>query len=242
MSDQTLPPAEPTPTPAEGVDVGAGEDAPPPPPPADTAVGTAPPPPPAAPRSKAGLIIGLAAGLVVLAIIAVVAVVFVVNKGEDKHSIATPSTAGGMKRDKAQESTLKQQIGAIETQFKSQAEITDVKSALYNQDDTKRGPKGLLLFLGAQIKPSAKNPAKFVKDFRKLAATNQLEVSSLAAGEGGGKALCATSKGDASESQVICAWITHDSTGELLPSVPGYNAKTLGKIMIDLRSDVEKTE
>ena len=30
--------------------------------------------------------------------------------------------------------------------------------------------------------------------------------------------------------------------GELVPTVPGYDADKLAKIMLDLREDVEKTE
>jgi hypothetical protein len=247
MTDQTPPPDQPTPPPATGGSEGveSGETAPPPPPPpADTAVGTAPPPPPLPPKkSRMGLIIGVVAGLVVLAIIAAVVVIVFVAKGEDKHSITTPATAAGMKRDKAKETELKTQLLAVEKQFKTQSKkVTYVKSALYTQDDTKRGPKGFLLFLGAKVKLSEKNPTTFVKEFTKFATTNQLTVSKVAAGKGGGKALCASSKGAAAQRNVICAWATKDSTGELLPSVPGYTAKKLSKIMLDLRADVEKTE
>jgi hypothetical protein len=194
-------------------------------------------------KSRTGLIIGLVAGLVALAVVAAVLVfVFVVN-GEEKHSIATPANAGGMKRDKANEAKLKTQLAAVEKQFKTQSKkVSYVKSALYTQDDTKRGPKGFLLFLGAKVKLSDKNPATFTKEFTKFATTNQLTVSKVSAGKGGGKALCASSKGSAAQRNVICAWATKDSTGELLPSVPGYDAKKLSKIMLDLRADVEKTE
>lgn len=240
MSDQTPPPDQPTPTPAEGVGTGADVGAPPPPPPADTAVGTAPPPPPAAPKSKAGLIIGIVAGLVVLAIIAVVAIVLVVNKGEDKHSIAIPASAGGMKRDKAREGELQKELDAAELQFKTQAKnVSYVKSGVYAQDDTKRGPKGSLVFLGAKLK-KIQSPTKFVTAFSKQATTNSFKIDKISAGEGGGKAVCAYQS--TGQKIAICAWATRDSMGELVPTVSGYDSKQLSKIMVDLRSDVEKTE
>jgi hypothetical protein len=244
MTDQTPPPDQPTPPPAEGAGTGQGATAaPPPPPPADTTVGTPAPPPAEPAKSRTGLIIGLVAGLVALAVIAAVLVVVFVVDGEEKHTISTPATAAGMKRDKAKETELKTQLGAVEKQFKTQSKkVTYVKSALYTQDDTKRGPKGFLLFLGAKVKLSEKNPKTFVKEFTKFATTNQLTVAKVSAGKGGGKALCASSKGAAAQRNVICAWATKDSTGELLPSVPGYTTAKLSKIMLDLRADVEKTE
>ncbi len=177
-----------------------------------------------------------------LALVAVVTVVLVVGRGPDKHSIATPATAGGMKRDKDKEAELKQELSAITDQFKGQAGATSVKSALYTQDDSDRGPEGLVLFIGAKVKASEKNPADFVSDFRKMATTNQLKVSDVSAGEGGGKAICAQSVGAAAQSQVICAWATDDSVGEVVPAATGYDVKQLAKIMRDMRPDVEKTD
>lgn len=240
MSDQTPPPDQTTPTPAEGVGSDVGVHTPGPPPPADTALGTAPPPPPAAPRSKAGLIIGIVAGLVVLAIIAVVAVVFVVNKGEDKHSITIPASAGGMKRDKATETRIQKNLDAAELQFKTQAKnVSYVKSGVYAQDDTKRGPKGSLVFLGAKLK-KIQSPTKFVSEFSKQATSNNVKIDRISAGEGGGKAVCAYQS--TGQKYALCAWATRDTMGELVPMVAGYDSKQLSKIMVDLRADVEKTE
>jgi hypothetical protein len=241
MSDQTPPPDQPTPTPADGLGDGHGAGATPPPPPSDTAVATAPPPPPPAPsKSRAGLIIGIIAGLVVLAIIAVIAVVVVANNGEEKHSISITSTAGGMKRDKAKEAELQKELDAAELQFKTQAKnVSYVRSGVYAQDDTKRGPEGSLVFLGAKLK-KVQSPTKFVSAFSKQATTNNFKIDKISAGEGGGKAVCAYQS--TGQKIAICAWATRDSMGELVPTVPGYDSKQLSKIMIDLRSDVEKTE
>jgi hypothetical protein len=241
MSDQTPPPDQPTPTPADGLGDGHGAGATPPPPPSDTAVATAPPPPPPAPsKSRAGLIIGIIAGLVVLAIIAVIAVVVVANNGEEKHSISITSTAGGMKRDKAKEAELQKELDAAELQFKTQAKnVSYVRSGVYAQDDTKRGPEGSLVFLGAKLE-KIQSPTKFVSAFTKQATTNNFKIDKISAGEGGGKAVCAYQS--TGQKIAICAWATRDSMGELVPTVPGYDSKQLSKIMIDLRSDVEKTE
>jgi hypothetical protein len=241
MSDQTPPPDQPTPTPADGLGDGHGAGATPPPPPSDSAVATAPPPPPPArSKSRAGLIIGIIAGLVVLAIIAVIAVVVVANNGEEKHSISITSTAGGMKRDKAKEAELQKELDAAELQFKTQAKnVSYVRSGVYTQDDTKRGPEGSLVFLGAKLK-KIQSPTKFVSAFTKQATTNNFKIDKISAGEGGGKAVCAYQS--TGQKIAICAWATRDSMGELVPTVPGYDSKQLSKIMIDLRSDVEKTE
>jgi hypothetical protein len=240
MTEQTPPTGEPTPTPEEGVGTGADEAAaPPPPPPAETAERETPPPPPPAPKkSRTGLIVAIVAGLVVLALVAVAAVL-ILNK-EDKHSIATPATAGGMKRDTAKEGQLKQQLDAAEQQFKTQAKnVSYVKSGVYNQDDTKRGPKGALVFLGAKLK-KVQSPTKFVDSFGKQASTNGFKIDKIAAGDGGGKAVCAYQA--TGQKVAICAWATKDSMGELVPTVPGYDSKQLAKIMTALRTDVEKTE
>jgi hypothetical protein len=239
MSDQTSPPTDPTTPPADGVAPGAGEGANPPPPPGGTAVDAAPPPAPAK-KSRTGLIVGIIAGLVVLALVAVLLVVFVFAKGDDKHSIAIPATAGGMKRDKAKETELSQQLTAAENQFKTQAKnVSYVKSGVYNQDDKGRGPEGALVFLGAKLK-KVQSPSTFVKSFGKQATTNGFKIDKIPAGDGGGKAVCAYQS--AGQKVAICAWATKDSMGELVPTVPGYDADKLSKILIDLRSDVEKTE
>jgi hypothetical protein len=245
MSDPTPPSDQPTPTPAEGVGGGAnpGDTAPPPPPPptAETPAAEAyPPPPPPQGKSHKGLIIGIVAGLVVLALIAVAAVVLVATKGEDKHSIAITKTAGGMKRDSAKEAALQSQLDAAEKQFKTQAKnVSYVKSGVYNQDDSKRGPKGALVFLGAKL-TKVQSPTKFVTAFGKQATTNGFKIDKIAAGDGGGKAICAYQS--TGQKVAICAWATKDTMGELVPTVPGYDSKQLSKILIDLRSDVETTE
>ena len=248
MSEQTPPTGEPTHTPAEGVSAGADEHAtappptpPPPPTTTGTAVGEAPPPPPAPPKkSRKGLIIGLVAGLVVLALIAAAVVVLLVNKGDAKHSIAIPSTAGGMKRDSAKETQLKQQLDAAELQFKTQAKnVSYVKSGVFTQDDTKRGPQGSLVFLGAKLK-KVQSPSAFVSSFQKQAGKNGFKIEKVAAGDAGGKAVCASQA--AGQKIAIAAWATTDSMGELIPTVAGYDCKQLSKIMTSLRKDVEKTE
>ncbi len=249
MSDQTSPPGQPTPPPSEGVGpetdatsdtTGDTTGAPPPPPPADPAVGQAPPPPLPPKKSRTGLIVALIAGLVVLAIVAVVTVVLVVGKGEEKHSIAIPATAGGMKRDKDKETELKQQLDAAEKQFKTQAKnVSYVKSGVYDQDDSKRGPEGSLVFLGAKLS-KVQSPTQFVDSFGKQATTNGFEIDKISAGEGGGKAVCAFQA--TGQKVAICAWATKDSMGELVPTVPGYDSKQLAKILLDMRPDIEQTD
>jgi hypothetical protein len=214
----------------------------PPPPPGGTTVQDAPPPPPApAKKSRTGLVVAIIAGLVVLALVAVLVVVFVVNKGDDKHSVSIPATAGGMKQDKDKQAELQQQLDAAEGQFKTQFKnVTYVKSGVYDQNDSKRGPEGALVFLGAKVKASEKNPQRFVDQFTKQATTNGFKIDKIPAGDAGGKAICAYQS--AGQKVAICAWATKDSGGELVPTVPGWDSKQLSKVMLDMRPDVEKTE
>jgi hypothetical protein len=244
MSDQTPPSDQPTPPPAEGAGSGAdlGEQTPPPPPPPDeTAVATEPPPAPA-PKSRTGLIIGIVAGLLVLAVIAVLAVVLVANKGPEKHSITVTSTAGGMKRDKAKETEVKTALDATETQFKSAFKVVSLKTAIYDQNSASRGPKGQVIFVGFKFKkPSAKHPADFVKALRKVATANKLTVTDVKTSSSDDKAVCLSTAKDAAQKTSTCFWITRDSGGALLPNIPGYDAKQMGKLLTGVRSDVEKT-
>jgi hypothetical protein len=239
MSDQTSPPSDPSTPPADGVTPTAGGGSNPPPPTGTTAVDAPPPPPAPAKKSRTGLIVGIIAALVVLALVAVLLIVFVFAKGDEKHSITIPATAGGMKQDKDKQKELQQQLTAAEGQFKTQAKnVSYVKSGVYDQDDTGRGPKGALVFLGAKLKKEQK-PATFVKSFSKQATTNGFKIDKISAGDGGGSAVCAYQS--SGQKVAICAWATKDSMGELVPTVPGYDSKQLSKIMLDLRPDVEKT-
>jgi len=242
MTEQTPPTGEPTDTPAEGVGTGADEGAPPPPPPTATTVGDEPSPPPAK-QSRRGLIIGLVAGLVVLVVVAGALTVFFVTRGPETHSITVTSTAGGMKRDKDKEADLKQEIDATAAQFKAQFKGTAVKTALYNQDDTKKGPKGQMLFVGFTFdKASDKHPDEIVKQLRAAAKANKLTITKVDTGDAGGKAVCLASPSNAAQKTASCVWATRDSGGGLFPSVPGYKADQMADLMTGVRSDVEKTE
>lgn len=243
MTDQTPPPGQPTPPPSEGTGVGVDLDkhaAPPPPPPGGATALGSDPSSPAPKKSRTGLIIAIIAALVALAVIAVLVFVFVINKGDEKHSITIPATAGGMKRDSAKEKQLQQQLDAAEKQFETQAKnVSYVKSGVYNQDDSKRGPVGSLVFLGAKLK-KVQSPTAFVNSFSKQAKTNGFKIDTIAPGDDDSKAVCAYQS--TGQKVAICAWATKDSMGELVPTVPGWDAKQLSKVMISLRKDVEKTE
>ena len=234
--------AAPPPPPAEGVgEAGAGATTPPPP--SDTTTfDQAPPPPPPAKKSNARWVVGVAVLLVIALIAGGIVLALTVFKGEDKHSIAIPSSAGGMKRDESKEADLKQQLDAAEQQFKTQAKsVSYVKSGVYNQADKAKGPEGALVFLGAKLKtPPNQSPTKFVDSFGKQAGSNGFKIDKISAGEAGGKAVCASQA--SGQKVAICAWATKDSMGELIPTVPGWDAKKLAAIMLDLREDVEKTE
>lgn len=180
----------------------------------------------------------LVAGIIVLALIVGGAVAAVLVFSGGSHDITTPSTAGGMKRDSAREKQLQSQLDAAEQQFKTQAQnVNYVRSAVYSQDDSKRGPKGPLVFLGAHL-DKQQNPDKFVSSFSDKAKANGFTVSNISAGDGGGKAVCAEQSA-ANQRVAICAWATEDSIGELIPTVPGYTAQALSSLMRDMRTDVE---
>jgi hypothetical protein len=265
MTEQNPPSGQPTPPPGEpeeptqpveGVGPtahegsappppGEGEtttfDQTPPPPPGETTTfdQAPPPPPPPAKRSKAPWIIGIAVVLVLVLVGGAITAILQL-KGDDKHAIAIPSSAGGMKRDTGKEAELKQQLDAAEQQFKSQAKnVSYVKSGVYNQADKAKGPEGALVFLGAKLK-TVQSPTAFVNSFGKQAGSNGFKIDKISAGDGGGKAVCASQA--TGQKVAICAWATKDSMGELIPTVPGWEADKLATIMLALRADVEKTE
>ncbi len=216
MSESTPPPVQPTPPPA-----------------------FEPAPEPTS-KKRSRVVIAVIAVVLVLALAGAGFTAFALTR-TDSHSIATPATAGGMKRETEKETALKTQLDGAATQFKTQAKnVSYVKSAIYNQTDAKRGPAGSLVFLGAKLK-EPQDPASFVKAFGKQAGANGFTVSNVSAGDAGGKAICA-SQSQGEEKIAICAWATEDSMGELIPTVPGWDAKTLTKVMLDLREDVEKSE
>ncbi len=254
MSEPNPPSGQPTPptgetgelnepiAPSEGAGPTAGEGAAPPPPPGDTTGfgETPPPPPPAKKKSKAPWIIGIAVLLVLVIVGGVVALLLTVG-GEAKHAISTPATAGGMKRDTAKEKELQQQLDAAEKQFKTQAKnVSYVKSGVYTQSDKSKGPEGALVFLGAKMKGTDNSPTKFIDSFGKQAGSNGFKIAKVSAGENGGKAVCASMS--TGQKIAICAWATKDSMGELIPTVPGWEANKMAAVMRDLRSDVETTE
>ena len=245
MSEQN-PPGQPTPEEehVEGVGPTASDEAAPPPPPEgdETAVaGDVPPPPPPAKSSRSPWIIGVAAVLVVALVAAGAFFGYQALNGEDKHSIAIPSTAGGMKRDTKSETALKQQLDAAETQFKTQfKDVSYVKSGVYTQANKDKGPEGALVFLGAKVKLRDKNASTFVDTLKKQATSNGFKVAAVSPGDNGGKAVCASQS--AGQKIAICAWATKDSGGELIPTVPGWDSAKLAAIMRSLRADVEKTD
>lgn len=227
MSEQNPPEGQPTPPPAEGVGPTTDE-------------ATATPPPPPATSSRKPWIVGTAVVVILLLVAGGIVAALTVFKN-DSHSITVSSTAGGMKRDSAKEAQLKQQLDAAEQQFRTQFKnVTYVKSGIYNQDDSKRGPEGAIVFLGAKVKKSDKNPATFVETLRKQAGSNGFKVATVSAGDGEAKAVCAAQS--AGQKIAVCAWATKDSGGELIPMVPGWDASKLATVMRDLRKDVEKSE
>ena len=209
--------------------------------PADPAVADAPPPS----KSGKGRILAIIAAVVVVVLIAGGLIGYFVLKS-DTHKLTTPSTAGSMKRDTAKEKALATQLSQAEQQFRSQGQgkcakkTNYVKSAIYNQANQKRGPEGGLVFLGAKLTKEQVPTTWRTNCFAKPAKANGLTVTNVDPGDGGGKAAC--SSVTSPQKIVVCAWATPDTIGYLVPTVPGYDAKTLSKIMRDVRSDVEQSD
>ncbi len=236
MSDQTPPSGQPTPQ-------NPGDTAAPTPAPAPAPTSAPTDGPPPARKSRKGLLVSLLAGFLVLALIGGAVAAFLVTRGPEKHTITVASTAGGMKRATAEEKQLQQQLEATEKQFETQFQVTSVKSGLYDQDTTSRGPKGQLLFLGFDFKtPSENNPADLAKKLRVIAEGNKLDVTTVPAGDAGGKVICMGSPADAAQKVASCVWATRDTGGGLFPNVAGYDSKQMSKLLLDMRSDIEKTE
>jgi hypothetical protein len=239
MSDQTPPPSGPD----EGPDSEPTSESGTEPTPA-TAEAVAPPPD-TSNRSNRGKLLAIIAAVVVVVLIAGGLVGYLLLRS-DAHKLVTPATAGSMKRDTAKEKALSTQLDQAEQQFKTQGQgkcakkTTYVKSAVYNQASKKRGPEGALVFLGARLTKVQVPTTWRTNCFAKQAKANGLTVTNIDPGDGGGKAVCASVTSP--QKVAICAWATNDTIGELVPTVPGYDAKTLAKIMRSVRGDVEQGE
>ena len=162
---------------------------------------------------------------------------------DDPHRLTTPTTAGELKRDTVQEKALGAQLQAAAQQFKQQApSVSYVRSAVYKQGDTAKGPAGGLVFLGAKL-GKKQDPTRFISDFRTQATSNPqapFKVTTIDPGDGGGEAACAST--EKPQKVAICAWATSDTIGELVPTVPGYGATQLAEIMRAVRADVEQAQ
>jgi hypothetical protein len=248
MSDQNPPtspgpsePEEPTPTPAAEPTPSPAEEPADEAPAAETSAGALPP---EEKKSGRGRLLAIIAAVVVLVLVVGGLVAFFALR-TTSHKLTTPATAGSMKRDTAREKQLSTELTQAKEQFKTQGQgkgstISYVKSAVYNQKDAKRGPAGALVFLGAKLSKD-QSPAKWVSQkFTKQAKTNGLKITTIDPGDSGTKAVCASVA--TPQKVAICAWATHDTIGELVPTVAGYDAKTLAKIMLALRKDVEQSE
>ena len=139
MSDQN-PPAEDGTTPP-----------PPPPPVADeTEAGALPP---EEKKSGRGRLLAIIAAVVVLVLVVGGLVAFFATRTTN-HKLTTPATAGSMKRDSAREKQLSTELTQAKDQFKTQGgkgkTISYVRSAVYNQSSTKRGPAGSLVFTAGE--------------------------------------------------------------------------------------------
>lgn len=223
MSDQTPPTGQPTPPPAEG---GGGAS-----------------PQTSAPKSRQGLIIGVVAALLVLALIGGAIAAIQLARAPEEHSITVTSSAGGMKRDTTQEKALKSQLTATEDQFEKQFKADTVKAGLYKQEKASSGPEGQMLFVGFEFKKaSEKNPTRMIKQLRSIAKSNKLEVTDISTGDDDSKGVCLGTPAEAAQQSTSCFWFTRDSGGGLFPNVPGYDVKQVSKLLRDVRSDVEKTE
>ncbi len=147
-----------------------------------------------------------------------------------------------MKRDKAKETELKQQLDAAEKQFKTQVKnVTYVKSAVYNQDDTDRGPKGPLLFLGAKFKSRRRTRRKFVDKLQQAAKRQRLQDRQDLGRRRRrqGRLRLPQSTGQKARS---APGRPRTPIGELVPDRPRLRRQQLAKIMLDVREDVETTE
>jgi hypothetical protein len=236
MSDQTPPPDGPEQQPdSEPIPESGTEPTP------ATSEAVAPPPG----KSNRGRLLAIIAAVVVIVLVAGGLVGFLLLRS-DAHKLVTPSTAGSMKRDTAKEKTLATQLQQAEAQFKTQGQgkcakkTNYVKSAVYTQANKKRGPEGSLVFLGAKLTKEQVPTTWRTNCFTKQAKANGMTVTNVDPGDGGGKAVCASITSP--QKIVVCAWGTPDTIGELVPTVAGYNAKSLSKIMRSVRSDVEQGE
>jgi len=161
------------------------------------------------------------------------------NRGGDPP-VAQAETVGGMERDPAKERELSKQLTRAKKELRSQTgNAARVNAAIYRHDDNRIGPTGAIVLLRAKLK-HRQSPVDFVDSFSEQAVASGFEAEEVAAGEGGGRAVCASrSQG---RKVAVCAWATRHSMGELVPTMPGWEAKKLAALMRSVRSDIGAVE
>ena len=141
-----------------------------------------------------------------------------------------------MERDPAKERELSKQLARAKKEFRSQTvNVARVQAAIYRHDDNRVGPTGAIVLLRAKLK-HRQWPVDFVDSFFAQAVASGLEAEEVAAGDGGGRAVCASRS--KARKVAVCAWATRHSTGELVPTVPGWDANKLAALMRSVRSDI----
>ena len=219
MSEPTPPPPEPT---------AAADDSP------STA--------PAGRRGRRGLLVKVVAALVVLALVVGGGIAAALALGGPQtHSLTLPRTAGGMERDTEREKAGASTLEAIEKQVVGNVdqEVAYSRLGLYTQTDAKRGPEGLVLFVGLAFAEPVEDPATLLAPFRERSEDNGLKVTSL---ETGDDAVGACAEQPSTDDTVICAWATRDTFGQIFPTKTGYDRAQVAKLLLAVRADVERTD
>ena len=217
------PAAPQPPLPAQG-QVGPGWG----PPPAGPVYGQPAGPPP---KRRVGLMIGIIGGSTTM-VLALFAGLIILVTQPDAHSVRTPASAAGLRRDPSTEKLINTETLKRNLREHANGQVTKVVSAVYAED----GRSDQVLFIGGEA--DSMNTDSFINDFSASAQNLQtVDDAGGLAGEG----LCGElSSGVTGNSAVACVWADNDTFGQFLMLTDGRAVSDLAAIMERMRPELEK--
>jgi len=174
--------------------------------------------------------IGLIGGGVTMALALVVALVVVLTQ-PDSHSVTTPASAAGLRRDPSTEKMINTDTLKRNLREHAQGQVNKVVSAVYTDSGSTQ-----VLFVGGEA--SSMNPDSFVSDFTS-SAQNTKDVGNT--GGLDGKSACGElSSGMTGDRAIACVWADNDTFGQFLLLTDGHAVSDLAGIMQRMRPELEK--
>lgn len=188
---------------------------------------------------RRGLVVKVVAVVVVLALVGGAGfLAFAALTGEPQRTISMPRSVAGMDRDPGVEQANQRAFAAAATSLEQLAPVAATQSAAYQNTDTEVGPEGAVAVFGAETQGEIE-PATLLGKVRETAEDNDLEVSTVAAGDDA-RGLCATDQSGRIPPQ--CFWATTTSFGQVAALGEGWEVDQLSALMVRVRAGVETTD